>query len=295
MVSPFGHACYQSLDMLAQYMSYTVGALCPDDWNLAQKLMTKGCEPLPRRRCLARTPPNYSRPLALPASLWSIPPDETVLWTHYTCKSFDCLNQRGKDPNRTFADCAGCFDLKDKERERWARARGRLDFSLEEVMADTNGSIRVGLDLGGGSGSFAARLREFNVTIVTSTLNLGGPFNEMVALRGLVPLYLTVSQRLPFFDNTLDLVHTMHVLSYWIPPVSLEFLLYDLDRVLRPGGLLWMDHFFSTADQMSATFAPMIRRLGYLERRWVTASKSDANGVKNQEVYLSALLEKPVR
>lgn len=296
MVSPVGHACYYSLALLAQYMNYTVGSLCPEDWHLAQSLMMKGCEPLPRRRCFARTPPGYSRPLALPASLWSYPPDNTVMWTHYTCKSFACLSHRATDVNtRTFTECATCFDLEGSERARWVKTRDRLDFLVEDVLAHTNGSVRVGLDLGGGSGTFAARMRDLNVTIITSTLNLGGPFSEMVALRGLLPLYLSVAQRLPFFDNTLDLVHSMHVLSYWMPAVSLEFLLFDVDRVLRPGGLLWLDHFFATADQMASTFAPMIRRLGYLERRWVTANKRDLNGVKNQEVYLSALLEKPVR
>ena len=34
-------------------------------------------------------------------------------------------------------------------------------------------------------------MREFNVTIVSATINLGAPFSEMIALRGLLPMYFT--------------------------------------------------------------------------------------------------------
>ncbi|ERN19259.1 hypothetical protein AMTR_s00061p00214420 [Amborella trichopoda] len=51
MVSAVGHACVNSIDLLSQYMNYKAGHQCPDDWDLAQKLMLRGCEQLPRRRC----------------------------------------------------------------------------------------------------------------------------------------------------------------------------------------------------------------------------------------------------
>ncbi|CAK7357238.1 unnamed protein product [Dovyalis caffra] len=34
-------------------------------------------------------------------------------------------------------------------------------------------------------------------------------------------------KRLPFFDNALDIVHSMHVLSNWIPDAMLEFTLNE--------------------------------------------------------------------
>nr|POE48278.1 hypothetical protein CFP56_49986 [Quercus suber] len=79
-------------------------------------------------------------------------------------------------------------------------------------------------------------MREWNVTIITSTLNLDGPFNSFIASRGLIPIHVSVSQRLPFFENTLDIVHSMLILSNWIPETMLVFTLYDIYRVLRPGG-----------------------------------------------------------
>ncbi|KAJ7533829.1 hypothetical protein O6H91_13G066700 [Diphasiastrum complanatum] len=294
IASSIGHLCYLHKELLNEYMSYTVGDLCPDDWALAQKLMVSGCEPLPRRRCFARAPIQYSKPLPLPVSLWSCPPEDTVRWTHYSCKSFDCLNRRARE-SKAFADCADCFELTGPERNRWVIPRDRHDFmKIEQILAMKEGTIRIGLDLGGGSGSFAARMFEHNVTIITSTLNLNGPFNEFVALRGLLPLYITISQRLPFFDNALDLVHTMHVLSNWLPQETLEFILYDIDRVLRPGGLFWLDRFFCTEDQFQGIYAPMIEKMGYTKIKWVTGKKLDRNGVKNKEIYLSALLEKPL-
>lgn len=200
---------------------------------------------------------------------------------------------------QVFADCLDCFDLAGREARRWesggsaAGGASALDFSVEEVLALKKGTIRIGLDIGGGTGSFAVRMREQQVTIVTTTLNLGGPFNNFVARRGVLPLYMTVSQRLPFWDNTLDLVHSMHVLSNWIPDVSLQFILFDIDRVLRPGGILWLDHFFCLAPQLNSTYLPMIESLGYSKLKWVLGAKLD-RGAELQEMYLSALLEKPL-
>ena len=37
---------------LEEYMSYDIGSYCNDDWNLAQKLMLNGCDPLPSEAVL---------------------------------------------------------------------------------------------------------------------------------------------------------------------------------------------------------------------------------------------------
>ncbi|KAI7751174.1 hypothetical protein M8C21_027786 [Ambrosia artemisiifolia] len=51
-------------------MNYDVGDICNDDWKLAQRLMVHGCDPLPRRRCFARAPQFYTKPLPFPESIW---------------------------------------------------------------------------------------------------------------------------------------------------------------------------------------------------------------------------------
>jgi SAM-dependent methyltransferase len=251
-------------------------------------LLIRGCLNS-KCRCFARGPLNATEPVQFPESMWTSPQDGNINWEAYQCKSFECLNSRAA--KKVFADCLDCFDLSGREKNRWMIAPGGVDFTIEEVLA-LKPRIRIGLDIGGGTASFAVRMREHNVTIVTSTLNLGGPFNNFIAQRGVMPIFMSISQRLPFWDNTLDLVHSMHVLSNWIPDESLEFILFDIDRVLRPGGILWLDHFFCVRSQLENTYIPMITRLGYKELKWEVGKKLD-RGEKLQEVYLSALLEKP--
>ncbi|KAJ7565629.1 hypothetical protein O6H91_02G068100 [Diphasiastrum complanatum] len=291
MVAPVGHRCLMQDEDIKKFMDYELGGTCPDDESLAQKLLLAGCEPLPRRRCFAQTPANYSEPYPIPRSFWEGPPDGNIVWTPYECKSFECLNSRAK--RKVFADCLDCFDLEGRERHRWLFMSNQLDYTIDEVLELKPGSIRIGLDIGGGTGSFAVRMREHNVTIVTTSLNLGGPFNNFIAQRGVIPIFLTIAQRLPFFDNTLDIVHSMHVLSNWIPEETLEFILLDIDRVLRPGGLFWLDHFFCLRPELNK-YVPMIERLGYKKLKWGVGEKLD-RGRELQEMYVSAVLEKPIK
>uniref|UniRef100_A0ACD5Z388 Uncharacterized protein n=1 Tax=Avena sativa TaxID=4498 RepID=A0ACD5Z388_AVESA len=136
-------------------------------------------------------------------------------------------------------------------------------------------------------------MQERRVTVVTTSMNFDGPFNSFIASRGLVPMHLSIAHRLPFFDGTLDIVHSMHLLSHWIPDVILEFALFDIYRVLRPGGLFWLDHFYCLGGQMNTTYVPMFDRIGFNKVRWNALRKLD-RGIKMNEWYLSALLEKPM-
>nr|CAB3493472.1 unnamed protein product [Digitaria exilis] len=302
---PAGHPCLAFPDLLAAFMSYPVNGSCPDDELPSQRLLLRGCEPLPRRRCRPAAPPDPAPPLPLPDALWSTPPDRSVHWSAYTCKSFRCLVDRARS-NR-FDDCKDCFDLAGRERHRWLNAttttgdrkkkkkKNPLEFSIDEVLASASprGSIRIGLDIGGGSGTFAVRMRERGVTVVATTVNLNGPFAAVVAARGVVPLYVSVAARLPLFDNTMDVVHSMHVLSGWMPPAALQFALFDVYRVLRPGGLFWLDHFFCGEAEMPA-YVEVVESVGFGRLRWVTGRKLD-RGAERKEMYLSALLEKPLK
>ena len=304
MFPALGQACHRHRGELEQYMNYTAGGECPSDEAFAQRLMLKGCEPLPRRRCRPRTPAGYVEPTPLPASLWAIPPDTSIVWDAYTCKNYSCLVNRGKAKGSY--DCKDCFDLGlgGREKDRWMRRgskddgddRGSLDYTIDGVLAAAapRGAVRIGLDIGGGSGTFAARMRERGVTVVTTTMNFDGPFNSFVAARGLVALHLNVAARLPFADGTLDLVHSMHVLSSWIPDAVLELALFDVYRVLRPGGVFWLDHFFCLGAQLDATYLPMFERIGFEKLRWNAGRKLD-RGIEMDEWYISALLRKPRR
>jgi hypothetical protein len=90
----------------------------------------------------------------------------------------------------------------------------------------------------------------------------------------------------------MDVVRTGHAVNRWIPEAALEFLWYDADRVLRPGGLLWVDHLWCRKGDLDGVYAAMLRRLGYKTIKWAVADKT-GNGAKDELVYLTALLQKP--
>ncbi|KAK4353943.1 hypothetical protein RND71_026137 [Anisodus tanguticus] len=271
IIPPVGRPCTMFPDLLRRYMSYIVNGSCHDDELLAQKLLLKGYEPLPRRRCRPTAQRDYVEPYPLPESLWTTPSDSSRL---------------------TIAKTAL---ISMAERNRWSSTKGAgLDFSIDEVLAVKKpGTIRIGLDIGGGVATFAVRMRERNITILTTSMNLNGPFNTFIAARGVVPLYISISQRLPFVDNTLDIMHSMHVLSNWIPTTLLHFLFFDIYRVLRPGGLFWLDHFFCVGEEFEQDYAPLIESIGFNKVKWVVGRKMD-RGPELNEMYLSALLEKPL-
>ncbi|MFS7986594.1 putative S-adenosyl-L-methionine-dependent methyltransferase [Helianthus anomalus] len=281
-----GHGCVSVKKELQVYMDYDIGSFCKDDWNVAQSLMIKGCDPLPRRRCLTRASKLYQKPYPINESLWRIPDGRNVRWSNYACRNFECLSS--KNPKRGYSKCTDCFEM-EKEKLKWVTNTSfPTDILIKDALGVKPGEIRIGLDFGIGTGTFAARMREHNVTIVTTALNLGAPFNEMIALRGLIPLYVTLNQRLPFFDNTMDLIHTTGFMDGWIDLQLMDFILFDWDRILRPGGLLWVDRFFCNRKDLD-DYMYMFLQFRYKKHRWAISPKS------KDEVFLSALLEKPPR
>lgn len=263
MVSSVGHSCGGAADLVGQYMTYSRGGRCPEDASLAEKLLSRGCEPLPRRRCLSR---RTSMPelLPLPLSLW--PPASEAT--------------------------AGALD-----RQMWVKPRGKNDFLIDDVLSLTRG-IRIGFDIGGGAGNFAARMAERNVTVVTSTFNAAG---EFAAARGLFPLFLTPAQRFPFSDSVFDLVHTANALDAGAaaaagspPPEKLEFFMFDVDRVVRPGGLIWLDNFRCSDDKAKSALTALIDKFGFKKLKWVVGEKLDPSG-SGKSLLLSAVLQKPAR
>lgn len=86
----------------------------------------------------------------------------------------------------------------------------------------------------------------------------------------------------------MDLVHTAGLFEGWVDLQLLDFVLFDWDRVLRPGGLLWVDKFACARKDLD-DYMYMFLQFRYKKHRWVVSFKS------KDEVYLSALLEKPPR
>ncbi|OVA04151.1 hypothetical protein BVC80_1179g2 [Macleaya cordata] len=129
-------------------MSYNINGSCPDDELLAQKLLLRGCEPLPRRRCRPTAPPDYIEPYPIPQSFWSILSDNSIVWTTYSCKNYSCLVNRKRN-QKGFEDCKDCFDLNGVEKIHWTPSykRSSLDFSIDKVLVvKKQGTIRIELD-----------------------------------------------------------------------------------------------------------------------------------------------------
>lgn len=285
-LSPIASSCRHHTDLLHRYMNYIPFSLCPLDTDVSEALILRGCHPLPRRRCFSATPAKASTAFPLnpfPNSL----PDSGVLWSKYSCKSFTCLNR--------FNENLG-FNTK-LESTKFLTYKTDLDLPISQLLQiakSANSPLRLGLDIGGGTATFAAQMKLHNITVLTTTMNLGTPNNEAAALRGLVPLHVPLQQRLPVFDGVLDLVRCGHAVNRWIPLTAMEFMIYDVDRVLRGGGFFWLDRFFSKGVDLDKVYAPLIGRLGYKKVKWALANKTDSGGLKNGEVYLTALLQKPI-
>ncbi|CAI5482084.1 unnamed protein product [Closterium sp. Yama58-4] len=303
------YACEGSEEELMQYLDYKPRHMCPDDWLDTQALLfLRHCFALPMRRCLSRTPTTHVEPMPFPQSLFSqlALQDAAVRWQHHACKSYECLNS---NTNSVDSECGQCFNMSVQSRRWQSRFRGAL--SVQDVVRWKQGSLRIGLDVGGGTGSWAAHMARYNVTVLTTAINAeaqgtgrasmqaqGTPYMETIALRGLIPLHVPHSQRVPLFDNTLDIIHCgatcMHT-----PPVPLlpwEHMLFEWDRVLRVGGVLWLDSLLLPLRDLPL-YVALVEGLGYKRLHWHMlprggVGESDGGGV---HVQWNALLEKPVR
>lgn len=293
----FGPQCQATAEEMARYLDYEQRGDCPEDWFFVQKLIfTKGCHCLPRRVCRARSPPHYRDPLPTPQALWDPAAlrDENVLWGSHACKSYACVN------GRKLGDCPNCFNLT-LEALRWRLAK-RGTIRLADVLAlKPPGTLRLGLDAGGGTGSFAAKMAAHNCTVLTTAMDVetlfgtegGLPYMETIAQRGLVPLHLPHAARLPLFDNTLDLVHSVNSIKYPLLP-EFETLLFEWDRVLRPGGILWLELFYAPVAEMPL-YVGVLDVLAYARLYWNISPKTDRPERPGPHVYLNCVLEKPRR
>ncbi|GJP43810.1 hypothetical protein CLOM_g3222 [Closterium sp. NIES-68] len=287
--------CNGSDAELQLYMNYTARRACPDDWLLAQRLMfDKNCFCLPRRLCFAATPPDYTEPhLGPPGSLFSqeVLRDENVRWALHECKSYGCVNTREK------GECRNCFNMS-LEEKRWQKPYLGTVPMAQVWQLKPPGSLRIGLDVGGGSGSFAAHMARYNVTILTTSMNKefiegvdgGLPYMETIALRGLVPLHVPLKARQPFFDNTLDIIHSAQSVRYF-SVLELEELMFEWHRILRPGGIIWIELLTAPKSKMKQ-YVVVINMFKYKQLYWDISPVEDPRKSKSHE-YLNCVLEKP--
>ncbi|KAF9611007.1 hypothetical protein IFM89_026313 [Coptis chinensis] len=107
------------------------------------------------------------------------------------------------------------------------------------------------------------------------------------------PMFFSLDQRFPFYDNVFDLVHAVDSLGEGGRQEKMEFLMFDIDWVLRVGGLFWLDNFHCVDEEKKMTLTRVIERFGYKKLKWVVGENIVSSG--KSQVYLSAILQKPVR
>ncbi|CAI5491856.1 unnamed protein product [Closterium sp. Naga37s-1] len=248
-------------------------SLCPNSFNPAPFSPAV----LPPSGFLFPSSFPYPQPLPFPQALFNLSAliDRALVWDHHACSSFACLNAR------VVGDCRLCFNLT-LERNRW-RVRYRGSLTIADVLKMKQGSIRLGLDIGGGTGSFAAHMALYNVTILTTAMNVetvvgrkqGLPYMEAIALRGLIPLHLPHKARLPFFDGSLDIIHSVNSVKY-LPMLEFEEMLFDWDRVLRVGAVIWLEMFYAPLDEFPV-YVTILNLLSYSRLHWRVLSKPPAS------------------
>ncbi|CAI5491863.1 unnamed protein product [Closterium sp. Naga37s-1] len=315
-----GYSCSATERELQRYMDFETRGMCPDDWLFVQDLIfRKQCHSLPKRRCLARTAHKIVEPLSRPTSLFSQSAlqDASVRWNSHAFSSFASLNALSPSALATATAgtgdaCGrqpgggGCWNMSAEER-RWLakppkNTAGGGALTVKEVIAIKKGALRIGLDFNGGSGSFAAHMARHNVTMMTSAMNLeanvgrkkGLPFLETIALRGLVPIWLPYKVRLPFYDNTLDIVHATNAIKSMPSPAEFEEVLFEWDRVLRVGGVMWFEEFTASAAEMPS-YLSVLDLLKYRQLHWSLTPAKAMIGKPAGTVILHCLLEKPMR
>lgn len=102
-------------------------------------------------------------------------------------KAFTRLGGTYQESGRVF------IFLSSRDESCWLSNNGGLNYGFDQVLGTKpQGTILTGLDIGGGMGTFAARIKERNVTIVTTSNNLEGPFNIFIASRGMVSCMLVI-------------------------------------------------------------------------------------------------------
>lgn len=164
-----------------------------------------------------------------------------------------------------------------------AKTKSKNDFSVENVLSlAPSGTIRIGLDFDAPSPDFAAAAARHNVTVVTSS---PAPLHA----DGLLFLTMSPAQRFPFYDNIFGVVRVAKGME---EAEAMEFLMFDVDRVLRPKGLLWLDNYCCVDDERKRMVTRLIERFGYKKLKWVVGEKAESGKTR---VYLSAVLQKPTR
>lgn len=121
--------------------------------------------------------------------------------------------------------------------------------------------IRTMLDIGGGAGSLGFALTKRYDVLVLNTIRPEFPYCEFITERGGLCLLLDSNRPMPFAKFSFDVVHHSWV-YHGNDPASWRSVLLEQNRLLRPGGYLWIRDGFSKAVLHTIRYL-LVEQLGY--------------------------------
>jgi len=137
---------------------------------------------------------------------------------------------------------------------------GLEEMSLAARYIPLAQKVRLALDLGAGGGSFGVLLkRKYDITTVASAF-ADWPYCEYMTERGELCLLVDVMEAMPFAQRSFDLIHVSWV-YHGQTPMELWDFVHEVDRVLRPGGYLYLRGGWSNSQIIAQR--SMYANLGY--------------------------------
>jgi ubiquinone/menaquinone biosynthesis C-methylase UbiE len=117
----------------------------------------------------------------------------------------------------------------------------RLEATVRELVATCGIASPEALDVGAGTGNLSLKLLAAGCRVQAADVSAKSLARLAGKAGGAAPLTTTVltGERLPFADASFDIVGTYSVLHH-IPDYLLT--VREMARVLRPGGVLYVDH-----------------------------------------------------
>ncbi|KAL6616316.1 hypothetical protein ACP70R_038586 [Stipagrostis hirtigluma subsp. patula] len=195
--------------------------------------------PTPRPRCLVPLPPRYRRPVPWPRSRDMVRTPACLLrapWIWYNNVPHPKLVEYKKDQN--WVRKSGNYFVFPGGGTQFKTGVTAYIRFIEQIMPNIQWGIhtRTVLDVGCGVASFGGYLLDRNVITMSLAPKDEHEAQIQFALERGIPAFLAVigTQKLPFPDNSFDVIHCARCRVHWYADGGKPLL--ELNRVLRPGG-----------------------------------------------------------
>lgn len=148
------------------------------------------------------------------------------------------------------------------------------------------------LDIGCGTGSFAAVCKENRLQVLSMDLDLYYPNQSIVAERGLLGINWSARAACPFVGGAFDAVHS-HDALFFFNPAEIVFMCGEWERILRPGGFVIISLYqcSGSAEDHEARVKAIKDSSGKLEWETLVSEKSVQESTGQRVFY--AIFRKP--